>query len=296
MLKINFYVCVAKFSNITLKCIQSIINQKSIHKIKIYIIDNSKRNDFNKFHIKKLIRTNNTSIKFLVEKRKGIPFARNKSLEIIRSTVSDFSCLIDDDCELSKNWLKNMLRCHSITKSDIITGPQVTKFDNIYEKVLERHCKHLSKIKWAATNNVFMRSKLLNKSNIKFDVDLKNLGGSDQVFFSKLNKMGYSIIWNEYSKVFENRNQKKTNFIWFLKRNIRYGSSSRILYSKIHGSTKANIFIFFKFLYEILKFLFYFILVPLSLKKNLLYSLQYIIRALATLGSFFNIKLNEYKT
>ena len=69
MLKINFYVCVAKFNNITLKCIKSIINQKSIHKIKIYIIDNSKRNDFNKFH-KKLNETTNVTIKFLIEKRK----------------------------------------------------------------------------------------------------------------------------------------------------------------------------------------------------------------------------------
>ena len=296
MLKINFYVCVAKFNNITLKCIKSIINQKSIHKIKIYIIDNSKKNDFNKFRIKKLNKISNVTIKFLIEKRKGIPFARNKSLEIIRSTASDFSCLIDDDCELSKHWLKNMLTCFNFTRSNIITGPQVPKFNNIYEKVLERQFKHLSKIKWAATNNVFIKSKLLNKSKIKFDIDLKNLGGSDQVFFSKLNKMGHSIIWNEYSKVFERRNQKKTNLIWFLKRNIRYGSSSRILYSKIHGSYKANIFILFKFLYELLKFLFYLFLVPLSLKKNLLYSLQYITRAFATLGSFFNIKLNEYKT
>ena len=70
MLKINFYVCVAKFNNITLKCIKSIINQKSIHKIKIYIIDNSKRNDFNKFRIKKLNETTNVTIKFLIKKEK----------------------------------------------------------------------------------------------------------------------------------------------------------------------------------------------------------------------------------
>ena len=80
--------------------------------------------------------------------------------------------------------------------------------------------------------------------------------------------MGHSIIWNEYSKVFEKVGIKKTNLTWFLKRNIRYGSSSRILYSKIHGSYKANIFILFKFLYELLKFLFYLFLVPLSLKKK----------------------------
>ena len=41
MLKINFYVCVAKFTNKTVKCINSIVNQSYIHKIGIYIVDNS---------------------------------------------------------------------------------------------------------------------------------------------------------------------------------------------------------------------------------------------------------------
>ena len=41
MLKINFYVCVSKFTNKTVKCINSIINQSHIHKTRIYIIDNS---------------------------------------------------------------------------------------------------------------------------------------------------------------------------------------------------------------------------------------------------------------
>ena len=54
MLKINFYVCVSKFTNKTVKCINSIINQSHIHKIRIYIIDNSLRLNIKKILKKKL--------------------------------------------------------------------------------------------------------------------------------------------------------------------------------------------------------------------------------------------------
>ena len=76
-----------------------------------------------------------------------------------------------------------MLKFYEETKSDIITGPQISKSKNIYENILERKNKHLKKIKWAATNNVFMNSKVLKKNKINFDTQLKKLGGSDQVFF-----------------------------------------------------------------------------------------------------------------
>ena len=61
MLKINFYVCVAKFTNYTVKCINSIINQSHIHKTRIYIIDNSLRSN-----IKKILKIKLSIKKMLV--------------------------------------------------------------------------------------------------------------------------------------------------------------------------------------------------------------------------------------
>ena len=295
MLKINFYVCVSKFTNKTVKCINSIINQSHIHKIRIYIIDNSLRSNIKKNIEKKIIYKKNVSINILIEKKRGIPFARNRCLKIIRRTKTDFTCFIDDDCELSKVWLKNMLKVYEETKSDIITGPQISKSKNIYENILERKNKHLKKIKWAATNNVFMNSKVLKKNKINFDTQLKKLGGSDQVFFSKLSEKGLIIIWNEKSKVYENRDQKKTNLIWFIKRNMRYGSSSKILYLKIFRPFEAYLLLFAKFISEFLRSLLYLVIIPVSIKKHSLISLQYIIRATATLLSLFNFKFEEYK-
>lgn len=295
MLKINFYVCVAKFTNKTVKCINSIINQTDIHLVKIYIIDNSIDQEYKKNFIKKFLRKKNVKIDVLVEKKRGIPFARNKCLKIIRKTKTDFSCFIDDDCELSKVWLKNMLKFYEITKSDVITGPQISKSQNIYEIVLERKIKNFSKVKWAATNNVFMKSNIIKKTSINFDNQLSKLGGSDQVFFYRLYNKGITIKWNENSKVYENRDQNKTNLSWFIKRNIRYGSSSKILYLKIFRPFKAYVYISLKIISELLRFLLFGLLIPLSIKKHSLISFQYIIRAISTFLSLFNFKYQEYK-
>tara|TARA_Y100001958_G_C21219273_1_gene544642 strand:- start:182 stop:1072 length:891 start_codon:yes stop_codon:yes gene_type:complete len=295
MLKINFYVCVSKFTNKTVKCINSIINQSDIHKIQIYIIYNSFDFEIKKYFLKKFKSKRNVKINILIEKKRGIPFARNRCLKVIRATKNDFSCFVDDDCELSKVWLKNMLKFYEITKSDVITGPQISKSQNIYEVVLERSIKNFTRVKWAATNNVFMKSNIIKKTKINFDIQLSNLGGEDQVFFYKLHNKGISITWNEDSKVYEYRDQNKTNLFWFIKRNIRYGSSSKILYLKIFKPLKAYIYIFLKLFSEILRFLIFTLLIPLSFKRHTLASFQYIIRATGTFLSLFNFKFNEYK-
>lgn len=294
MLKINFYICVSEINNNINNCIKSIIDQKNNNIIRIYIIENSKNKLVKKNHIKKINKLNKVKIFFKKEKKIGIPFARNKCLELIKKNSSDFSCFVDDDCVLSKHWLKNMLKVYEDTKFDIITGPQIPLNRNIYEIVLERKNSHLKKIRWAATNNVFFKSNIIKKINFNFDISLKNLGGSDQLFFSKINLKNFSIIWNMNSPVYENRDQFKSNFNWFLKRNIRFGTSSKTLYSKLHNPLKTFFLILLKSLSELLKSLVFLLLIPINLKKNFLFFIQYFVRSISTLVSLFNIKFEEY--
>ncbi len=296
MLKINFYVCVSDVNRNIYKCVKSIANQNNLNKIELCIIENSKKSIINKFQIEKILKSKNIKIKFYIEKKIGIPFARNKCLEIIRKSKSDLSCFIDDDCELPRNWLKNMLKMYKKNTSLIITGPQISKTKNIYEVVLERKVNHNERLKWAATNNVLIDTKIIQKNLIQFDEDLKNLGGSDQLFFLKLYLGGSNIIWNKYSPVFEKRDIYKSNFYWFVKRNARYGSSSKIIYSKLYSPLKAISFTFLKFIYEFLKSFYYLTLFPFSPKKNFLYFIQFLVRSLSTLLSILNIRFNEYKT
>jgi len=296
MFKINFYICVSKINNNINDCIKSIIAQKNKHIIKIYIIENNKTKLVNKTFIKKINKLNKVKIFFKKEKQIGIPFARNKCLDLIRKNNSDFSCFVDDDCVLSNNWLKNMLKVYNDTKFEIITGPQISLNRNIYEIVLERKNSHLKKIRWAATNNIFFKSGIIKKINFNFDTKLKNIGGTDQLFFSKVNLKNNFIIWNINSPVYENRDQSKSNFIWFLKRNIRFGTSSKTIYSKLYNLPNTFFLILLKSLSEFLKSIMFFLLIPIDLKKNFLLFIQYFVRSISTFISLFNIKFEEYIT
>ena len=104
----------------------------------------------------------------------------------------------------------------------ISTGPQLVNKANSLEKIFynllnKNLYKKFKTTSWAATNNVIIRFEILKKTKIKFDLFLNNIGGSDQLFFAKLNKRNYKILWNANAKVYENLSLRKLNFNWFLK-------------------------------------------------------------------------------
>ena len=95
-------------------------------------------------------------------------------------------------------------------RADIITGPQISQSRNIYLKIMERKNTHAKKIKWASTNNVFFKTVAI-KNNIKFSVKLNEIGGEDQLYFLKLNKLGKNILWNSQAPVYEMVDKKREN-------------------------------------------------------------------------------------
>ena len=167
-------------------------------------------------------------------------------------------------------------------KVDIVTGPQLSKSNNLLLKVMERNFKDGSKIKWASTNNVFFKSSAI-KNNIKFSSKLNKIGGEDQLFFLNLFKIGKTFYWNSYAPVYEFNNQKRENFKWFFRRNLRYGTSSIIIYRELYGNLYGNFLVSIKLIYDLIKFFINLIKVFKS-KKYFFASLMHLIRII---GIFF---------
>ena len=65
---------------------------------------------------------------------------------------------------------------------DIVTGPQISKSKNILLRIMERENDHAKEVKWASTNNVFLKKSVLN-NKIKFSLALNNIGGKINYFF-----------------------------------------------------------------------------------------------------------------
>ena len=261
-------------------------------RIKLLIIENSIKKKHESLIGKTLIK--HIPFEYSLEKKIGIPFARNKALRLSKKIKARYLCFFDDDCEISRDWMEKIIEFKKKIKSEIVTGPQIPKQKNQYHSILSKSPYNFQKLRWAATNNVVIDKKILDRHNIEFSTKLANIGGSDQLFFTQLNLKGFEIRWCSNAKVFENQNNLERNFKWFIKRSFRYGISSNLIYKEAYGSFKGSLFVFLKFFYELLFFFNYFALVIINPKKNSLFSIMYLFRSIGSFLSLFGIKTKSY--
>jgi len=285
-------VCVATYKRkLLLKNFLNSIKRLKIpkkYKLQVILVVNDSES-YNK--IIKIFKKLN--IKVLYERQKGISYARNKYLKEIRKGKFDYVAFFDDDCTVENNWIISMLNLMNNQKADIIAGPQYIRSKSLFNNILIRNELHLKKISWASTNNVFLKSSVL-KNNLKFSNKLNLIGGEDQLFFLSLKKYGFKIIWNKFAKVFEEKNKSKENFIWFLKRNLRYGASATIIYRSLYGYVIGTGIVILKFLLDLFKSVINFFLIIKFSKENLLKSIMYLTRSIGSLLGLIGIQIKEY--
>ena len=177
MPKILICIPTYKRNNSLLECVKSIQKLNLINKceVSILIIDNTVNNNSQK--ILKQIKKTKLNIYHLNEKKRGIVHARNKCLISAKEFNPKYLAFVDDDVRLDKNWLQNNLLIMNKFKADIVTGPQkylkinqnknLINYNELFEKKYNSEPK---KVKWAATNNVFIKYKFLRLNpNLKFD-------------------------------------------------------------------------------------------------------------------------------
>ena len=292
----RIYLCILlskKNSKFLKDLLNSIEKLKSISYIKltfVFVIDQKIK--YKKNFIKKIITKFNFII--LVSNKDSIPYSRNLFLKFLKKKDYDFAGFIDDDCIMNNNWLFNMNKFIKENHVSVVGGPQKHLYSNKFFKLcyeyLEPHRDHGSKVEWVATNNCLFSKKIFELKNIKFNENLKNFGGSDQLFFKKLSVNNYLIKWNAKSYVIENIQKNRENLKWFFKRNFRYGYSGNIIDESIYPR-KFIFIIVLKILYLLL-FSIFFLILPS--KKNLIKSNFFFARACGRLAGLFNYKPKKY--
>ena len=97
-----------------MRCLNSIKYFTTKFKINLILIENNFQKTITKHDFDKLNFNKNVNIYYDLEKKIGIPFARNRALSILKKTNCEFVCFFDDDCEVSKNWLASMIKIQKI--------------------------------------------------------------------------------------------------------------------------------------------------------------------------------------
>ncbi len=289
--KIAFCICTKNRKLKLSKNLDSILKLKSFKKFNIEIILIS--NDYLSYNKILSQFKNKLKIKFFQENKIGLSHSRNKVLEVLRSSTFKYAAFFDDDCIISENWLLSMIKILKSQKADIVTGPQISKSKNIYLKIMERNQAHNTKTNWASTNNVFLDISAI-KNKIRFSEKLNKIGGEDQLFFLKLNKLGKKIFWNSEAPVYELIDKKRENLIWFVKRNIRYGASAVIIYKSLYGNIYGHFFLIFKLLFDLFKSLSSIIKIFISPKKNFYKFIMYMMRNFGLIIGLFGFQIREY--
>ena len=244
MLKTLICICTYKRNNSLLECIKSIkkLNRFNKNEIGILILDNTINN--NSLKISKELKKTKLNIYHLNEKKRGIVNARNKCLQAANKFNPKYLAFTDDDVTLDKNWLINNLLIINNYSADIVTGPQnylkVKQNENLinYNELFEKKYNNkIKKVKWAATNNVFIRYKSIKLiPNLKFDKNLNKFGiGEDQLFFSTLSNLGLKILWSKKVKVFEKIHSHRNTSDWVKNRSFRLGILGHYIDTKLHG-------------------------------------------------------------
>jgi len=256
----------------------------------VFIIDH-KINHINEL-IKKII--NPTKSIFIFSSRPNIPYSRNKFLKFLRLNKFDYAGFIDDDCLVDKYWLINMYKFIKQEKCQVVGGPQYHEIKNkkfkIYFDALELKKKHKQNTSWIATNNCFFSSDIFKIKKIEFDENLKNYGGSDQLFFSQLSMSGIKMKWNKFAIVTEQYQNNREKIDWFLKRNLRYGYSGNQI-DKIIYKKKSILIIFLKLVFLTLQILFNLFFFK---KKNIIISKFYFFRLIGRIKDILNYKPKKY--
>lgn len=238
---------------------------------------------------------------YVCEREKGITFARNRALEEAKMKNAKFIAFFDDDAVVQDKWLVNLLSCVGAHDMNIVTGPQLSKFENdspewAHKIVYFNQKRHETGtlIRWAATNNILIPMSTYINKEIKFDNFLRYSGGSDQCFSMESRKFDYKIVWCDEAVVCESVPIERTTLKWVFNRSFRYGSTGFFMHKKEGGFFYALFLSLLKASYYFFVGLFNIIFSQPENRLKKINGLCLLGRSAGWLSGIFNKKMNEY--
>jgi succinoglycan biosynthesis protein ExoM len=167
----------------------------------------------------------------------GIPFARNKALQLATEDRLEWMIFIDDDCRAEENWLSSLFSAAKKSNADVIAGGWRTvalggESSWLPDGVLglgqywqgSRPVKHGDVMPTAYTKNVLFKRNALDKvapPHQFFDTTKPFLGGTDVVFFGRLASAGVKIVYEQNAIVQEVLSDERLALRWHFLRRIR---------------------------------------------------------------------------
>lgn len=178
-------------------------------------------------------------IQYDVEKTPGIPFVRNKLVQM--ADKSDFIVFIDDDELATPMWLDELLNIQAKYDADVVMGPVVPQYKmKPPEWILKGGFHASSRFKDGITEsnlitwNLLVRQNIFKTYNLAFEERMALNGGTDVLLGRLLKHEKIQFYWSDKAIVEEVIPPERCEIAWLLQRRFRAGCSEVLIrkYSK----------------------------------------------------------------
>jgi succinoglycan biosynthesis protein ExoM len=189
-------------------------------------------------------------IKYVVEPRRGLTYARNRAIEEAGSV--DYVALIDDDEVPSAHWLDEHLWAATNFAADVVSGPSLPK----YAPDVADWVKAGGFFDWPVratgtvrrscpTNNVLVGTHVFERV-AKFNDAFALSGAEDTDLFLRVSRAGYKIVWSQEAAVFESVSARRGTVAWILRREYQTGNGWIFAEANLDNRLRSRIFRFSK--------------------------------------------------
>lgn len=170
-------------------------------------------------------------LRYVIEPRRGIPYARNTAVRAALEEGAEFVAFIDDDETASPRWIDELVHVQRHAGADVVSGPVRPRFapgvapwiaDGGFFAV--RHYQTGASVPMAATNNSLVAASLLASPFPPFDPRFGLSGVDDSHFFLRVRLAGAKMVWAEMAVVEEFIPATRANTAWLLRRAFRIGN------------------------------------------------------------------------
>lgn len=143
-------------------------------------------------------------VRYVVERERGVVAVRNRALD--EAAGNDLAVFIDDDeTPADAQWLLQLLRARERFDADVVAGPVRTVSDEpldpwivaggFFARAHRTGLETGSPIERAATNNLLLDLRFVERNGTRFDPRFARTGGEDSLFTSQLHAAGARMVW-----------------------------------------------------------------------------------------------------
>lgn len=171
-------------------------------------------------------------VNYCVQPKRGLAYARNKSLEEAVNLGASHILMFDDDEFFDENCLIEQIRMYEENPDAyIISGPVPTVFTEKFPSYITKNIvfkqpssKKTGTIKPScAAGNVFMPITPIKERGLRFSEEFVFSGGEDGDFFRKASLLGYTIVWDKEAIIYESVSESRANIKYLIKKSYYNG-------------------------------------------------------------------------